>query len=109
MPNHICDSTLIFLCDSLRLEIEAIDEGTPVQTSRCTLRISVIDVNDNAPFFPSYAPVTVPEGMFLRPPKVPNETFVSNVRIPTVWLGFTWFDFLCILLQMFNLGPKFLK
>ena len=50
------------LITMFRLEIEAIDEGTPVQTSRCTLRISVIDVNDNAPFFPSYPSVTVPEG-----------------------------------------------
>ena len=49
-------------CVSFRLEIEAADEGSPVQTSRCTLKISVIDVNDNAPFFPAYAPVTVSEG-----------------------------------------------
>ncbi len=51
--------------DSYRLEIEAADEGSPVQTSRCTLKISVIDVNDNAPFFPSYPPVTVPESVQL--------------------------------------------
>ena len=47
---------------SYRLEIEAYDSGTPQFSSTCFLKISVIDVNDNEPTFPSYGPVNVKEG-----------------------------------------------
>ena len=50
------------ILDTYKLEIEAVDHGVSALTSTCTLRIQVIDVNDNAPFFPGYAPVNVPEG-----------------------------------------------
>jgi protocadherin-16/23 len=44
------------------LKIQASDGGSPSLTSTCTLRINVIDVNDNAPYFPTYAPISVSEG-----------------------------------------------
>ena len=47
-----------------RLEIEAVDGGVPPRTSRCTLKISVNDINDNAPFFPSYPVKNLNEGRF---------------------------------------------
>lgn len=50
--------------DSYRLEIEALDGGYPPLSTRCILRIQVIDVNDNGPFFPQYNPITVSEGLF---------------------------------------------
>ncbi|CAH1803297.1 unnamed protein product, partial [Owenia fusiformis] len=48
--------------DSYRLEIEARDNGNPSMSSTCTLRIMVIDINDNPPYFPQYKPVKVQEG-----------------------------------------------
>ena len=57
--NIILDREIL---DSYRLEIEAMDEGNPPLTSHCTLKIQVVDVNDNAPFFPQYTPISIPEG-----------------------------------------------
>ncbi|XP_078684144.1 protein dachsous-like [Branchiostoma floridae x Branchiostoma belcheri] len=49
--------------DSYRLELRAVDKGTPRLTGSATLRISVVDINDNRPRFPApYPPVNVPEG-----------------------------------------------
>jgi protocadherin-16/23 len=47
---------------SYKLEIEAVDMGSPQLSSTCTVRITVIDVNDNSPFFPLPAAVNVHEG-----------------------------------------------
>jgi|SRR6218665_213997 len=48
--------------DFYRLEIEACDSGKPALKSTVTLRIQVIDTNDNAPVFPVFAPVNIREG-----------------------------------------------
>lgn len=48
--------------DLYKLEIEASDFGKPSLTSTATLRISVVDVNDNAPIFPALAPINIREG-----------------------------------------------
>ncbi|XP_035681485.1 protein dachsous-like [Branchiostoma floridae] len=49
--------------DSYRLELRAVDKGTPRLTGSATLRISVVDINDNRPTFPEpYPPVNVLEG-----------------------------------------------
>ncbi len=60
--NIILDREII---DVYRLELEAIDGGYPPRTSNCILRIQVIDVNDNTPFFPQTDHVTISEGMSL--------------------------------------------
>ena len=57
--NIIMDREII---DSFELEIEAMDKGSPPLTSRCMLRVRVVDANNNAPFFPSYQPISIPEG-----------------------------------------------
>ncbi|KAL3878341.1 hypothetical protein ACJMK2_030704, partial [Sinanodonta woodiana] len=45
-----------------KLEIEAIDNGIDkVLASTCTLKISVVDINDNPPKFPPMVPVNVSE------------------------------------------------
>lgn len=43
------------------LKIQAVDKGNPPLSSTCTLRINVIDINDNTPNFPVYAPINVNE------------------------------------------------
>ncbi|XP_013393116.1 protein dachsous [Lingula anatina] len=48
---------------SYRLEIEAKDQGANPRSSTCTLRINVVDVNDNSPIFPMASPVDVDEGI----------------------------------------------
>ena len=48
--------------DNYRLEITARDRGSPARSSTVVMRIQVIDVNDNSPFFPPYPPVSVHEG-----------------------------------------------
>ena len=47
---------------SYRLEIEAVDNGRIPMSSTCTLKIQVIDINDNAPFFPQYPDYKIKEG-----------------------------------------------
>lgn len=46
-----------------RLTIIAMDDGTPQLTGTCTLRINIIDVNDNQPTFPPQNIVSVSEGL----------------------------------------------
>jgi len=48
--------------DSYRLTIIATDEGSPQLTGTCTLRINIVDVNDNQPTFPPHSVVSVSEG-----------------------------------------------
>ncbi|ESO98121.1 hypothetical protein LOTGIDRAFT_174335 [Lottia gigantea] len=49
--------------DSYRLVIQAIDEGEQPKSSSCILSISIIDVNDNQPYFPPQKPVFLKENM----------------------------------------------
>lgn len=58
--NSILDREIV---ESYKLEIEATDNGKRSLTSTCTLRITVIDVNDNAPFFPQYGERKIKEGV----------------------------------------------
>uniref|UniRef100_T1ING2 Cadherin domain-containing protein n=1 Tax=Strigamia maritima TaxID=126957 RepID=T1ING2_STRMM len=48
--------------DVYRITIIATDEGGPHLTGTCTLRINIIDVNDNQPTFPPHNEVNVTEG-----------------------------------------------
>ena len=48
--------------DFYLLTIVAVDEGTPQLTGTCTLRINIVDVNDNQPTFPPHSVVSVSEG-----------------------------------------------
>ena len=49
-----------------RLTIIATDDGSPEMSGTCTLRINIVDVNDNQPTFPPHSLVQVSEGKFLR-------------------------------------------
>lgn len=49
--------------ESYRLTIIATDDGAPEMTGTCTLRINIVDVNDNQPTFPPHSLVQVSEGM----------------------------------------------
>lgn len=53
--------------DFYMLTIVAIDEGSPQLTGTCTLRINIVDVNDNQPTFPPHSVVSVREGHRRRP------------------------------------------
>ena len=48
--------------DFYQLTIIASDEGTPQLTGTCTLRINIVDVNDNQPTFPPHSVVSISEG-----------------------------------------------
>lgn len=48
--------------DTYYLTIIATDDGSPQLTGTCTLRISIIDVNDNQPVFPPHSVVSISEG-----------------------------------------------
>jgi len=53
--------------EAYRLEIEARDSGQPELSALVTLRIQIVDVNDNAPIFNRTEPVYVKEGTYTRP------------------------------------------
>ncbi|XP_022237895.1 protein dachsous-like [Limulus polyphemus] len=48
--------------DTYHLTIIATDEGTPQLTGTCTLRITIVDINDNQPVFPPHNVVSISEG-----------------------------------------------
>ncbi|XP_063241640.1 protein dachsous [Bacillus rossius redtenbacheri] len=48
--------------DTYRLTVIATDEGNPQLTGTATLRVTIIDVNDNPPTFPPHSVITVSEG-----------------------------------------------
>lgn len=48
--------------DSYLLTVIATDNGEPQLTGTCTLRISVLDINDNQPVFPPDSTVSISEG-----------------------------------------------
>ena len=51
---------------SYKLVIEAVDNGNITLSSTCTVKISVIDTNDNPPKFPRTQPVNTSEGEWLK-------------------------------------------
>lgn len=48
--------------DMYRLTVIATDEGVPQMTGTATVRISIVDVNDNQPTFPPHSIITIGEG-----------------------------------------------
>ena len=61
MPLHVF-LRVMYLC-VCRLEVRAYNPGTRHKYSTAIVRIQVTDVNDNAPFFPTYRPLFVHEGL----------------------------------------------
>lgn len=60
------ENCLIFLFFfKYRLILQAKDMGSPPLTGTCTVRVQVVDVNDNSPTIPSMEPVTIAESMKL--------------------------------------------
>lgn len=50
--------------DTYKLTVIATDEGTPQMTGMATIRVIVIDINDNRPSFPPLNAINVREGTF---------------------------------------------
>ncbi|XP_049763937.1 protein dachsous-like, partial [Schistocerca cancellata] len=48
--------------DAYRLTVIATDGGSPQLTGTATIRVAVVDVNDNQPTFPPHSVITVSEG-----------------------------------------------
>lgn len=48
--------------DAYKLTVIATDEGTPQMTGMATIRVTVVDVNDNRPSFPPQNTINVKEG-----------------------------------------------
>ena len=48
--------------DIYHLTVLATDEGTPQKTGTFTLRINIVDVNDNQPTFPPHSVISISEG-----------------------------------------------
>jgi protocadherin-16/23 len=48
--------------DTYRLKVIATDEGVPQMTGTATIRVHIVDVNDNQPTFPPHSIITVSEG-----------------------------------------------
>lgn len=51
--------------ETYKLTVIATDEGDPQMTGTATLRINVVDVNDNQPTFPPPNKISVSEGKFI--------------------------------------------
>lgn len=51
--------------DAYHLKVIATDEGVPQMTGTATIRVQIIDVNDNQPTFPQHRVITVSEGIEL--------------------------------------------
>jgi len=51
--------------DLYRLEVRAYNLGSRQKYGTAVVRIQVVDVNDNAPFFPAYNPLFIREGLLL--------------------------------------------
>lgn len=50
--------------DVYRLKVIATDEGVPQMTGTATIRVHIVDVNDNKPTFPPHSVISVSEGEF---------------------------------------------
>lgn len=51
--------------DTYRLTVIATDEGSPQLTGTSTLRVNIVDVNDNQPTFPPHSIISVSEGEYM--------------------------------------------
>lgn len=51
--------------DAYRLKVIATDEGVPQMTGTATIRVQIVDVNDNQPVFPPHSVIHVSEGNFI--------------------------------------------
>lgn len=50
--------------DMYKLKVIATDEGVPQMTGTATIRVHIVDVNDNQPTFPPHSVINVSEGKF---------------------------------------------
>ncbi|CAG0895058.1 unnamed protein product [Darwinula stevensoni] len=63
-PSGIVKTNIVLdreIRDSYTLTVIATDEGIPQRTGTCSLRINIVDVNDNQPTFPPQSDVTISE------------------------------------------------
>jgi len=51
--------------DLYRLEVRAYNPGARHKYSVAVVRIQVVDSNDNVPFFPTYSPLFIHEGLYM--------------------------------------------
>jgi hypothetical protein len=51
--------------DTYRITVIVTDEGSPQLTGTSTLRINIVDVNDNQPTFPPHSIISVSEGKYM--------------------------------------------
>uniref|UniRef100_A0A673FKM9 Protocadherin-16 n=1 Tax=Sinocyclocheilus rhinocerous TaxID=307959 RepID=A0A673FKM9_9TELE len=58
--NAVLDREIV---SSYKLILQAEDMGSPPLTGTCTVRVQVVDVNDNSPMIPSMEPVTIAENL----------------------------------------------
>uniref|UniRef100_A0A671K679 Protocadherin-16 n=1 Tax=Sinocyclocheilus anshuiensis TaxID=1608454 RepID=A0A671K679_9TELE len=58
--NAVLDREIV---SSYKLILQAEDMGSPPLTGTCTVRVQVVDVNDNSPTIPSMEPVTIAENL----------------------------------------------
>ncbi|KAL2098180.1 hypothetical protein ACEWY4_007387 [Coilia grayii] len=58
--NTVLDREII---SSYKLVLQAADRGSPPLTGNCTVRIQVVDVNDNSPAIPPMEPVVIAENL----------------------------------------------
>lgn len=49
------------VCVDYRLVLQAVDRGSPPLTGTSTVRVQVVDVNDNSPAIPPTEPVVIAE------------------------------------------------
>lgn len=71
--------------DAYKLTIIATDEGVPQLTGTCTLRINIVDANDNQPTFPPHSIVQVSESKCC--------SLDVSFRLSTVLLGIQWSNY----------------
>ena len=68
-PSGIVKTNIVLdreIRDSYTLTVIATDEGIPQRTGTCSLRINIVDVNDNQPTFPPQSDVTISESESFR-------------------------------------------
>lgn len=51
--------------DMYKLKVIATDEGVPQMTGTATIRVHIVDVNDNQPTFPPHSVISVSEGEYI--------------------------------------------
>ena len=63
--------------DTYRITVIVTDEGSPQLTGTSTLRINIVDVNDNQPTFPPHSIISVSEGKCMGEESVEISCFSS--------------------------------